>query len=361
MSAETGPHHGALPQAIGRYRILERLASDSVDDVYKGFDPMIERPVVVKVFALQLDDAAATALIKQTFYDEMRRTGVLMHQGIATLYDAGETSDALFAASELVDGVTLTEFLATHADMDLPLRVSLIAQMVDALEYARALGVTHLNLKPTNVLVSSDYVLKVGGFGVAPVLDVLTTSAAVEPRPPSRYGSPERNGGLPGDHRSDVYSLAALALEVLGASAESGRRYDEELPAMPALIAAHGVLAERWTTVFARGLARDPAGRTTSAAALKFDVMLMLGVDETAARIALETSRALGDAWPPSPDPHPQESAVDAMFAETLLQPGSQHAAPSPPPAVATPADDDGETMLMPESTPDSGAPLKKP
>src|SRR5262249_42481243 len=79
-----------LPAAIGRYKIVSRLASDAIDAVYKGFDPMIERPVVVKVFRLRLGNPDAESGVKRTFFLEMQRTGALAHHGIATLYDAGE-------------------------------------------------------------------------------------------------------------------------------------------------------------------------------------------------------------------------------------------------------------------------------
>ena len=79
-----------IPQTIGRYRIQAHVSSDAKDAVYAGFDPLIERPVAIKVFRFRIDDAAAIARVKQTFYREMQRIGALIHPNIVTLYDAGE-------------------------------------------------------------------------------------------------------------------------------------------------------------------------------------------------------------------------------------------------------------------------------
>ena len=72
------------PALVGRYQISDHLASGAIDDVYKGFDPLIERPVVVRVFRLGLSDPAAESVIRETFYGEMQRAGALRLHGIAT-------------------------------------------------------------------------------------------------------------------------------------------------------------------------------------------------------------------------------------------------------------------------------------
>lgn len=277
-----------MPETIGRYRILERLASDWMDDVYRAFDPMIERPVVVKTFRLPppAGDAASHDAIKGTFYEEMRRTGALLHPGIATLFDAGELPGGLFMASELVEGPTLADMIA-GADLDLPLRLSLLAQVVDALEYARTLGVAHLNLTPTHVLVPADYVLKVTGFGVAAVASALGLRGGS----PSRYVAPERAAGLAGDSRSDVFSLARLTLDLL---ADSGSSPDEAVARMPAHFEPHGVQPEAWATLFERATADAPGERFDSPAAFQLELLFTLGMTAPDAPIAWDATPSPG-------------------------------------------------------------------
>src|SRR5690349_14785943 len=111
------------PSGVGRYEIRNRLAADPLDEVYEGFDPLIERPVAIKIFPLSSVDAAAAVRVREAFDREMPRAGILTHAGIIALYDGGSWPGGLFMATEFVEGFGLAEAL-THSDLDLPLRVS---------------------------------------------------------------------------------------------------------------------------------------------------------------------------------------------------------------------------------------------
>jgi serine/threonine-protein kinase len=282
------------PALVGRYRISGRLASSAIDEVYKGFDPLLERPVVVRVIRLRLPDPAAESVIKETFYNEMQRAGALAHHGIATLYDAGEISGGLFTAEEFFEAASLASLLADGLERDILPRVSLLSQMADALEYARELGVPHLHLRPSSVLVSADRTLKLGGFGVARLVDALTSASrdAGGPRP-SRYLAPERARREPGDHRSDVYSLAMIALDLLAdpdALRLSASDSDEAIPPFCKELAALGVNPTRWAVVFERALSPDPADRFETPGELEIELLLMLGIGVAEARTAREAA-----------------------------------------------------------------------
>jgi serine/threonine protein kinase len=290
---DSRPDGGALPAHVGRYEIRSRLASDPLDEVYDAFDPLIERPVAVKVFPLKTSTPDAATGVREAFSREMSRAGSLRHPGIVALYDAGECPGGLFMASEFVDGQGLAEALARGADLDLPLRVSLLVQIVDALEYARDLGVAHLNLKPSNIYVGPDYMLKVASFGVAPVADAIVAATGVRPAP-SRHNAPERLRGEAGDFRSDAFSVAQLALDILAGA-------DRPMPAggwltpppLPAALAAHGVRADRWLTLFEHALSTAPEDRFPSAGVFNVELLMRLELSETEARLAWETSRAM--------------------------------------------------------------------
>lgn len=327
-----------MPPVIGRYQILARLAQDWVDEVYRGYDPMIQRPVAVKVFRLKLDDPAAAIAIKQGFYGEMQRTGGLTHHGIAALFDAGEIAGGIFMATEYVEGTSLAQLFTDGLPADLVMRVSLVSQIADALDYAHQAGVLHLNLKPTTVLVGSDYTVKVSAFGVASVLNALAAATNLT-LPASRYVAPERASGGAGDARSDVYSLACLARDVL---AEPADRTDAGggVPSLPPSLAERGVDADRWRDVFARGLAADPAARHETPGAFKMELLLAVGVGETEAQLAWDTSRATGSAT--------SESGDDS---QTVLSPSSSYPPPiglHGPSNSSQPNPEEPETMLTP-------------
>jgi len=266
-----------LPTTIGRYRILERLSPARDGRVYKGFDPIIERHVAVKVFSFGALDAAAAGAIRQTFYGQMQRIGALTHTGITTLFDAGEAPGGAFMATEFVEGTSLSELLAADRDWSLPEQVSLVAQLADALEYAREQSVPHLHLRPSNVLLDADGTVKVRGFGIASIQDALE-SETTQNTARSEWSAPERRAGSPGDGRSDVYSLARIAQRILG----------DAVPEPPASAAA---LAE----VFQQALAPDANDRFATAGAFKYALMLALGLDEVEVRIAWETTREAGN------------------------------------------------------------------
>jgi hypothetical protein len=292
-----------LPSAVGRYRISGLLANHSVGEVYKGFDPLIERPVVVRVFRLERADPVVGGAVKQTFYAEMQRAGALMHYGIATLFDAGELPGLLFMAGEYVDAMSLAELLSRPTELDVPARVSLIAQIVDALEYAREQGVAHLGLSPRQVLLGADHSVKVGGFGVAPVVAALSGAGATKPVV-TRYVAPERRRGVPGDHRSDVYSLARVALDVLSDTvAEPSTITPASVPPLPSHLAGQGVSPDRWVAVFDRALADDPADRFDTPGEFEVELLLTLGASAGEARMSRDAAIA-GDRAPlPRPVP----------------------------------------------------------
>lgn len=333
-----------VPQTIGRYRIQAHVSSDAKDDVYVAFDPLIERPVAIKVFRFRTGDPAAIARVREVFYDEMPRVGALIHPNIVTLYDAGELPGALFIASEFVEGPSLAERLEASSTLDLSMRVSMLAQMIDALEYARSLGTAHLTVKPASVYIGPDYTLKIGGFGVAAVLDALADASAEAAAPVSRYAAPERTAGHPGDARSDVYSFAQVALDVLAGSEapEATAAGEAQVPALPPYLLDHGVDADRWRAVFERALARDPAERYDSVLTLKFELILLLGIAESDAHHSWETARELGQLSALGGEP---AAAKDDSVA-TMLAQVHRRMAPTGLPVFGGDEPDTGATVL---------------
>jgi serine/threonine-protein kinase len=315
-----------LPSAIGRYEIRSRLSVDPLHEVYLGFDPLIERPVAVKVFPLRHATPEAIAGVRETFGREMARAGVLSHPGIVSLYDAGEWPGGLFVANEYIEGHNLRDALLSSTERDLPLLVSLLVQVVDALEHARELEVPHLDLKPSNIFVAADDMLKVGGFGVAHVGDSLV-AALGRPRRTTRYLAPERAAGAPGDFRSDAYAIAQIALDILaGPDRPAPADGWSAAPPVPPSLVAHGVRADRWTTLFEHALAEDPADRFPTAGIFSTELLMRLELSESEARLALETSRAMGAL-----------AISDASLVEAISAAESATVLRSPPPL--TPGD----------------------
>jgi len=332
MSGHSAHAPDDLPRAIGRYRIEARLDRSSTEDVYRGFDPNIERPVVIKVFHLDALAAGSEAEAKQAFYQEMQRTGLLMHHGIAALFDAGEQSGKLFTATEFVDGDSLATRLAHGITWDLQGRASILIQMLDALNFACELGVPHLNLKPGKVVIGPGHSLKVGGFGAGMFLNRLAEMTGA-PLPASKYAAPERAHGHLGDQRADVYSAGLIARELLlSADGEA-----------PAYLKDHAVQLDELRAVLAKAAAAAPAHRYATPEALKVDLLLALGVSDST-------------MWFEGQDGSTHSMIEAAPEAQTILTPSGVYVLPDNALTVVAPVDvpidGDAPTMMQPSAKP---------
>lgn len=331
MSGDLHADRLPLPVAIGRYRVMARLQHDEVGEVFRGFDPMIERPVVIKIFRWRVEDTDERRVIAQRFYQEMQRIGVLVHPGIVPLFDAGESADGLFMASEFVEGESLASLIDRAAEIDMSARVSLLGQVVDALDYASTQGVPHLNLKPSNVLITPDGLVKLSGFGVAAVVAAVGATAASSP-----YTAPERSRGADGDGRADVFSLARLILRLMSAD---GFASDAVLQTLPA------VRPERWTALFARALSTDPASRFESPRACFREWLFVCGHDDPAPRPAWDAFGPI-ESVPPEPDSTDTETALGLGLAHDAHTIGSG-AVPRPDePRAASGRDEDPSATI---------------
>ena len=152
--------------------------------------------------------------VKRLFYREMQRVGALTHPNAARLFDAGETADGLFVTWEHVEGTNLEGFVHGGSDEEPAVWLKWLRQTAGALESAHLKGMTHLNLTPASVLLDLSAEAKVIGFGIAPVVDLLSRTQGYQ-WTPSSYEAPERAAGAVADARADWYSFAAVVREVV--------------------------------------------------------------------------------------------------------------------------------------------------
>ncbi|HKB39356.1 MAG TPA: serine/threonine-protein kinase, partial [Gemmataceae bacterium] len=212
------PAAPAMPEWIGRYRILRLLGQGGMGAVYEAEQDCPRRPVALKVIRPGL---VSPALLRR-FGREAHILGCLQHPGIAQIYEAGVAEDGQpFFALELIRGVALDEY-ARLGSLTLPARLELLARVCDAVQHAHDRGVIHRDLKPGNVLVDETGQPRVLDFGVARATDAdvlteagLTRTGHLVGTP--GYMSPEQLTGDPAavDHRADVYALGVILFELL--------------------------------------------------------------------------------------------------------------------------------------------------
>ncbi|MDT8759538.1 protein kinase [Sphingomonas psychrotolerans] len=203
-------------EKLGRYRIEARIGEGAMADVFRAHDPDIGRVVAIKALK---PDYRRDPELGARFLREARAAGALNHPHIATIYDVGEADGVPYIAMELVEGRPLDMVLQAQGRMPYERVLALGAQLADALSWAHAQGVVHRDVKPSNILLSSDgKTAKLLDFGVARVGDAdghLARTQAGQMIGTPRYMSPEQALGLPVDARSDLFSLGAVLYEMV--------------------------------------------------------------------------------------------------------------------------------------------------
>jgi serine/threonine-protein kinase len=257
---------------VGRYRLLRRLATGGMAQVWEGSDEVLARPVAVKVLHPHL---AADASFVQRFRAEAVAAARLSHPSIVQIFDTCSDDGVEAIVMELVRGTTLRERLDRAGPLPASEAIDVVGQVADALEVAHRRGVIHRDVKPANILLCQDGRVMVADFGIAKAADVadMTQSGAVLGT--AKYLAPEQVSGEAVTPRADVYSLGVVLYEVLTGRAPFegdnemaialARLHRDPIP--PRSLRA-GV-PRRLEAVVLRAMTRDPKGRYASAGELR--------------------------------------------------------------------------------------------
>jgi serine/threonine protein kinase len=205
-------------QFIGKYEVLSSLGRGSMGVVYKAKDPEIERIVAIKTLkSVYLGDDSSGNEALQRFKQESRSAGKLHHPNIVTIFEAGRQDDGTpFIVMEYVEGVSLGDIITKRGAVNPSEAFHYLAQIASAVDYAHSHGIIHRDLKPSNIIVDLNQRPYLLDFGVAKISDTSLTPAGTVVGTPS-YMSPEQIRGEKLDSRTDVFSLAVVAYEVLTA------------------------------------------------------------------------------------------------------------------------------------------------
>jgi serine/threonine-protein kinase len=200
---------------IGRYVIRGELGRGAMGIVYDAVDPMIGRRVAVKVISLKEGaDSRQAEFMKERLFREARSAGRLFHPGIVVILDVGLHGDAAFITMEHIDGRSLHQVLAAGR-LAPDVTISIVKQTAAALDYAHQFGVVHRDIKPANIMLQGNVTVKVADFGVAKLLSANNQTVTGLLMGTPSYMSPEQIEAQPVDGRSDQFSLAVMAYELL--------------------------------------------------------------------------------------------------------------------------------------------------
>jgi eukaryotic-like serine/threonine-protein kinase len=253
--------------SAGRYRIERELGRGGMATVFLAHDEELERPVAVKLLAEHL---AGDEDFRARFVREARLAGRLSHPNIVRVYDAGETDGRPFIVMEYVAGTSLADTGRLPAARVVKLGVQACA----GLQHAHDAGLVHRDVKPANLLVRTDGVLKVADFGIARAAESTRHTQIGTLLGTAAYLAPEQIGGDDATPSSDLYSLGAVLYELLAGRPPYSFSSLAELAAKqsegmiePVGDLAPGVPREVEAAVM-HALARDPQFRPPSATAL---------------------------------------------------------------------------------------------
>jgi Tol biopolymer transport system component len=232
------------------YDLLDRIGEGGMGQVYRATQLSLGRTVAVKF----LHTVGGEVGEGRGLHRESRLMAALAHPHVVTIYDCGQTEGRPYLVMELIDGTTLRSRMTPERPWTIAEAAPVLDAIAQALSYIHEQGILHLDLKPENVLCTKNGTIKITDFGLAVAhVDVRTLAELGLARGTIDYCSPEQRHGLPLDARSDVFSLAAMAYELLTGHLPSrvyfpATRYNRRLP-------------RAVDEVLRRGLSRHPQDR----------------------------------------------------------------------------------------------------
>jgi serine/threonine protein kinase len=265
-----------LGTTIGSYRVATLIGQGGMGEVYRGVHPEIGSRVAIKVLS---GDAARAPAVAERFFAEARAVNVIRHEGIVTVSDLARLPDGRpYIVMEYLEGAPLTRVFAQYRPIPEGALLQLLIGILEALGAAHAQGITHRDLKPDNIFVTTTGRTKILDFGIAKLrpdisgMSDATRTGALLGTP--YYMSPEQARGQPVDYRSDIYSIGVIAYEGFAGRRpfEADNLFDllrqqiEVLPKRPRELRPE--LPAALESVVMRALEKDPSHRQQSAAEL---------------------------------------------------------------------------------------------
>jgi serine/threonine-protein kinase len=280
------------PERLGKYPITGVLGQGAMGVVYMAHDPVIDRPVAIKTIQRSLlgDDASGQDMAAR-FRNEAKAVGRLVHPGIVSIYEYGEDTDTAYIAMEYVEGRSLDHVLRANPMLPESEVLSIMEQLLDALDTAHRHGVWHRDIKPANLLLTPTGQVKLTDFGVARIANMALTRVAAAIGTPG-YMAPEQYMRDDINHKVDVFAAGVLLYRLLAGCAPFTGNAEQVMykvlnvePTPPSQVPGSTCPAF-YDALVRRALAKKPEERMESAADFR-KALKDRGVDSTPSCIVL--------------------------------------------------------------------------
>jgi tRNA A-37 threonylcarbamoyl transferase component Bud32 len=284
---------------LGRYDIISELGKGAMGVVYKAYDPVIDRLVAIKTINKQLvdlDEVDALSRLRR----EAQSAGRLSHPNIVSIYDYGENDRFAYIAMEFIDGKPLNALMSDEP-MAPAKAVSVMRQLLAALDYSHDKKVVHRDIKPANILVMDDGLVKITDFGIARIESSTLTQAGAFLGTPA-YMSPEQVRGETADQRSDLFSAGVVFYELLGgqrpfSGAGAALAYQIVNSPPPRLSQVNARIPTAMSDVIEKALTKDAGGRFQSARDFQHAIDEVLGKFKALSERDVSTQNTAKKPW----------------------------------------------------------------
>jgi serine/threonine-protein kinase len=309
-----------IPRSVGKYEIVDAIGSGGMGTVYRAFDPTLERMVALKIVHLDRVQEVPAEQLRERFRNEARAVARLNHPAIVTIFDYDDQENVgAYIAMEYVQGCALDEYVKQRPELHLEDAVSAMHQVLGGLAYAHGKAVVHRDVKPSNLLVTRDGLVKITDFGIARIGPRSTTQTGLLVGTP-QYMAPEQYMGGVVDHRCDIHAAGAVLYELLtgsppftGTSAEIMYKVCHQVPKPMSSVDAS--IPAAFDAIVAKCLEKRPTDRYAS---------------------ALEFQQALRASWQAiSPKPPSSTLSQSARLIATAIHRQPAAVSRGVPPALA--------------------------
>ena len=340
----------SIPSRIGNFEVLSQLGSGGMGTVYLGRDPELGRQVAIKVIREEVRDQE----VLDRFFREARAAAALRHPNIITVYASGQHDHQPYMAMEYVDGESLADIIRSRRTLPLSDKISYLEQICAGLHFAHRAGIVHRDVKPANIMVDREGVVRILDFGIARIEgSAMTQDGSLMGS--LNYMSPEQMLGRPVDHRSDIFSVGTVAYELLcyqqafkgGLNDGLLQRLPNEDP--PALAQLYPGLPPTLEQVVTRALQKTPEKRFQDLEEMRSAIVGGHASPQP------EDDRTVVIRRPGARVPQPEDTinAVTgaAQFADTIVTPTPHSRAAVPAPSLTpTPAPSPTPSASSPQS-----------